>query len=94
MAPSLATDQQEPRTPQRRPLAGTVLITQNMKLKSGSGPLTGPAVRLSTTVGAPSESAGENCQHSKIQVDSQAVRTRPSQGSDPSAMELTLTFKT
>jgi hypothetical protein len=30
-----------------------------------------------------------NCRHSRMQVDSQAVWTRPLQGSDPSALELT-----
>ena len=62
--------------------------TQNLKLGSGSGPLTGSAGRLSTTVGAPS--VGANCQHSRMEVNSQAVRTRPSQGSDPYIQNLKL----
>ena len=54
---------------------------------SGSGPLTGSAGRISTTAGAPS--VGSDCQHSRMQVVSQAAWTRPSQGSDPSAQEPT-----
>ena len=47
--------------------------TQNLKLGSGSGPLTGSAGRISTTVGAPS--VGANCQHSRMQVYSQVAWT-------------------
>ena len=47
--------------------------TQNLKLVSGSGPLMGSAGRFSTTVGAPS--VGADCQHSRMQVDSQVAWT-------------------
>ena len=60
---------------------------KSLRLVSGSGQLAGSAGRISTTVGAPS--VGANCQHSRIQVVSQAAWTLPSQGSDPSALELT-----
>ena len=45
--------------------------TQNLKLGSGSALLTGSAGRISTTVGA--SSVGANCQHSRMQVDSQVA---------------------